>query len=153
MKYGDSHHGHVVTGNLDIIGSVELRNLLSKGLNHRDQVKPCKNKAYKEIKKALIDYISKMEKKLKKPKPFFDHWKNVVLEKVWTHLEKRNSYNVNSVLTKNCVKKELEELQMKYVFAPTDKAANHSAGKHDRGPLFFTLFSFRLIRSRLTGSI
>ena len=29
----------------------------------------------------------------------------------------------------------------------------HSAGKHDRGPLFFTLFSFRLIRSRLTGSI
>ena len=66
-----------------------------------------------------------MEKKLKKPKPFFDHWKNVVLEKVWTHLEKRNSYNVNSVLTKNCVKKELEELQRKYVFAPTDKAAKN----------------------------
>ena len=30
---------------------------------------------------------------------------------------------------------------------------NHSAGKHDRGPLFFTLFLFRLIRSRSTGSI
>ena len=30
---------------------------------------------------------------------------------------------------------------------------NHSAGKHDRGPLFFTLFSFRLVRSRSTGSI
>ena len=29
----------------------------------------------------------------------------------------------------------------------------HSAGKHDRGPLFFTLFLFRLIRSRSTGSI
>ena len=29
----------------------------------------------------------------------------------------------------------------------------HSAGKHDRGPLFFTLFSFRLISSRSTGSI
>ena len=29
----------------------------------------------------------------------------------------------------------------------------HSAGKHDRGPLFFTSFSFRLIRSRSTGSI
>ena len=29
-------------------------------------------------------------------------------------------------------------------------AKNHSAGKHDRGPLFFT---FRLIRSRSTGSI
>ena len=23
--------------------------------------------------------------------------------------------------------------------------SHHSAGKHDRGPLFFTLFSFRLI--------
>ena len=30
---------------------------------------------------------------------------------------------------------------------------NHSAGKHDRGPLFFTFFSFRLIRSRSTGLI
>ena len=30
---------------------------------------------------------------------------------------------------------------------------HHSAGKHDRGPLLFTLFSFRLIRSRSTGSI
>ena len=29
----------------------------------------------------------------------------------------------------------------------------HSAGKHDRGPLLFTLFSFRLIRSRSAGSI
>ena len=29
----------------------------------------------------------------------------------------------------------------------------HSAGKHDRGPLFFTLFSFRLIRSLSAGSI
>ena len=29
----------------------------------------------------------------------------------------------------------------------------HSAGKHDRGPLFFTLFSFRLIRIRSAGSI
>ena len=31
--------------------------------------------------------------------------------------------------------------------------AYHSAGKHDRGPLFFTLFSFRLIRSLSAGSI
>ena len=29
----------------------------------------------------------------------------------------------------------------------------HSAGKHDRGPSFFTLFSFRLIRSLSAGSI
>ena len=29
----------------------------------------------------------------------------------------------------------------------------HSAGKHDHGPLFFTLCSFRLIRSRSAGSI
>ena len=33
-----------------------------------------------------------------------------------------------------------------------NEVTNHSAGKHDRGPLFFTLFSFRLIRSRSAGS-
>ena len=49
----------------------------------------------------------------------------MVLEKLWTQLEKINSSNVISVLTKNCVKKELEELRRKYVFAPTDKAANN----------------------------
>ena len=41
----------------------------------------------------------------------------------------------------------------KWIFNFAPVITDHSAGKHDRGPLFFTLFSFRLIRSRLTGSI
>ena len=43
--------------------------------------------------------------------------------------------------------------QYKQIHFVLGQINNHSAGKHDRGPSFFTLFSFRLIRSRSTGSI
>jgi hypothetical protein len=124
-RYVDSYHGHIATGNLDLIENLELRNLLAKGLNHRDQVKPIKKKTYDEIKKGVKEYISKMAKKLKKPEVWFDEWKTMVLEKVWANLEKKESVNVNAVLTKKSVKEELEKLHEKYVFVPTDKAANN----------------------------
>ena len=49
---------------------------------------------------------------------------------------------VNVRTVKNALK--LNENVMQNYFS----IGYHSAGKHDRGPLFFTLFSFRLIRSR-----
>ena len=60
---------------------------------------------------------------------------------------------------KNKVKIQNEYKTQNFAPAPSNfnetRSTNiyHSAGKHDRGPLFFTKFSFRLIRSRLTGSI
>ena len=124
-KFMDKHHGHVVTGNLEIIDNLELRNLLTKGLNHRDQVKPCKKKAYNSIKSGLRDYISKISKKMKKAEVCFEEWKHKVLEKVRSYLETKETYNVNSVLPKSSVKSALEKLHEKYVLVPTDKAANN----------------------------
>ncbi len=123
--YVDSYHGHVATGNLDIIENLELRQILNKGLNHRDQVKPCKKKAYSSIKTGVNEYISKMANKLKKPEVCFDEWKNMVLKKVWLILETKDTYNVNTVLSKSAVKDELQKLHQNYVFVPTDKAANN----------------------------
>ena len=42
----DPHHQHVITGDLSIVPNTKLRTLLSKGLNHRDQVPPSTGKAY-----------------------------------------------------------------------------------------------------------
>ena len=121
----DKHHGHLVTGNLEIIDNLELHNLLTKVLNHRDQAKPCKKKAFKSIKSGLNEYVSKIAKMMKKAEVCFGEWKNNVLEKVWAYLETKETYNVNSVLSKNSVKNDIEKLHERYVFIPIDKAANH----------------------------
>ena len=124
-QYVDSYHGHIATGNLNLIENTELRELISKGLNHRDQVTPNKNRAYTDIKNGIKEYITKMSKKLKKPEVCFSEWKSLVLEKVWLNLEKKKSVGANRVLSKECVQNELENLHKLYVLVPTDKAANN----------------------------
>ena len=47
-----------------------------------------------------------------------------------------------------CVEKNNKALD-----AVPNSVFNHSDSKHDRGTLFLLLFSFRIIRSRSTGSI
>ena len=90
-----------------------------------------------------------MEKKIKGAKSLFrpleeyDFGKSVVI-----FGKKKYSYNVNSVLTKNCVKKVLEELQKIYVFARTDKAANNVTII-----IFYTLYKFSILGYLITSSI
>ena len=124
-NFVDGHHGHVVTGDLNIIDNVELRNLLSKGLNYRDQIKPSIPNAIKAIESGLTDYIIKMSDKLNKPVVAFNEWKFEVLEHVKVSLKSKKIFSYNSVLSKGIVKQELEKLHHKYVLVPTDKASNN----------------------------
>ena len=55
--------------------------------------------------------------------------------------------NSTPIFTRDKMTSTLKNTKLLIVFS------YHSAGKHDRGPLFFALVSFRLIRSRLAGSI
>ena len=59
-NFVDKHHKHVVTGDLLLIDNLKLRNLLSKGLNYRDQASPSKSKAIDSIKTGLDNYIKKI---------------------------------------------------------------------------------------------
>ena len=55
----------------------------------------------------------------------FDGWKNSILSVVREKLDNFSSFEFNCVLGKEEVKNELERLQEKYVFVPTDKAKNN----------------------------
>ena len=57
--FKDQHHNHIVSGNHGIIQNEELRNLLKKGLNYRDQAPPNKQKAFSAAKEAVDNYIKK----------------------------------------------------------------------------------------------
>ena len=59
-RYTDPTHKHVITGELSMISNDKLRNLLMKGLNCRDQAKPCTEKALKSVKTALKSYCDKL---------------------------------------------------------------------------------------------
>ena len=123
--FKDSYHNHVVTGNLEIIENTELRTLLQKGLNYRDQAPPNKRKAYQAVKSSLLNYIKKKSSKNTLPEIMFDGWKNSILSMVKEKLDNFRPFDFNCVLDKEEVKSELERLQEIYVFVPTDKAKNN----------------------------
>ena len=121
----DSHHQHVITGDLNFIKDDKLRNLLKKGLNYRDQQAPSTRKAYIAVQEAVKEYCKKMSNRFKMPIETFSHWKVKVLEKVHEQLDLFENYDYNSVLSDSNVKLELQELHKNYVLVPTDKAANN----------------------------
>ena len=116
---------HVFTGNLNIIQNIELRTLMKKGLNYREIPTGNKSTVYKAVTDGLDLYIHKISERCKIPLDNFIPWKTEFLQKVKHKLDKLNSYRYNNVLSKQCNRNELQYLQNKWVFIPTDKAANN----------------------------
>ena len=125
--FKDNNHNHVVTGNLEIIENVELRQLLSKGLNYRENEPPNKHKAIKAFSNGIDAYVEKLSSLLKKPSSYFKPWRDTLLTRIKNRLSKAKSYAFNNILSKPEVKKHLNSLQQKFVFVPVDKAANNVA--------------------------
>ena len=123
--FRDSHHQHIVTGDLNVIGNIELRNLLKKGLNYQDQVPPNKHTTCRAVTDALEAYIKKKSSIASKPEVMFQEWKNAILDKVRQKLDSFPAYAYNTVLTKPQVMEELDRLKDQFVFVPIDKASNN----------------------------
>ena len=123
--YRDSHHKHVITGNLTFIKDVRLRTLLSKGLNYRDQAPPSVKAAFNAVKTAVKDYCKILSDRYKKPIVMFTEWKSLILDKVRLQLLNCKPFPYNTTLSDGKVLKELSNLHDKYVLVPTDKAANN----------------------------
>ena len=125
--FKDVHHNHILTGDLNIVENVELRNLLKNGLNYREQQPLSKRKAFKSFNESVDQYIDTVNKKLKKTPLFFSEWKTAVLQKVKRKISKIQTGSFNNVLSKPDIKTYLSELHRKYVFVPVDKAGNNVA--------------------------
>ena len=75
-KFCDVHHGHIVTGDLDLVTHNDLKELLSKGLNYHEQQPPNKNAAFNSIKSGIDSYVSYVAGKLNTPIAQFTKWKS-----------------------------------------------------------------------------
>ena len=127
--YKDAHHGHVITGNLQIVEDRRLRDLLRKGPNHREKEPLHWSLARKTLVQDIDTFITKWSGKTGRAESCYAEWKTKLMEKIDDkYKELKNKIQVQPV--KKVLKipecsKELEDLQRKYVLVPIDKAANN----------------------------
>ena len=126
-KFTDKDYGHIITGNLNIIKDIKLKNLLAKGPNYREP----KQIDFEEAKNNIVTSLNQFRVKEKITKIQFDKWKSCIMNeveiKIVNILAKFTKRKVTSVLTINSVRKNLQELQDHFVLIPIDKAANNIA--------------------------
>ena len=132
--YKDDHHQHVITGNLDIIENVDLRNIIKKGPKYRLPKRINWRKNRENIVSFLELYSQKWLKKEKKigDARDFDRfcltaWKREVLNTVDRRIEtgKKKLKDCHALLIEGTLKTELQRLHEKYVLTPADKAQNN----------------------------
>ena len=125
--FKDSHHGHIVTGDLKIVENIKLRNLFKKGPNYREPKFINWNKTEKCLKEDTNSFITKWSSSNGISEACYQEWKNMVMqlieEKV-TRLKKCTKYIPRKSVLEECAK-ELEELKRRYVLVPVDKASNN----------------------------
>lgn len=124
-KFIRNPYGHVFTGDLSIINDIQLRSLLQKGLNYRDQQSPDKNKAYQSFRVGIESYIGNISAKTHIAPQQFSEWRDKILGIVKEKLENMNPYKFCSILKNASVKKSLTELHKDFVITPIDKASNN----------------------------
>ena len=131
--FKDGNLNHVVTSNLDIVQSDELKLLLKKGPKYRlpKKVDWANNRRniVEFLEKYVGDWIGTENKLL--PNSNYDasllnDWKNQFLKFVDNRIKKgKKCLNKSQAYNYAKVKQELERLQSEYVMKPADKAGNN----------------------------
>ena len=121
--------GHVVTGNLGIVGNRKLRKLLSKGPSYREQNNINWDTNQKIIKKAIRAYKVQWAKKEKVDSRTLDEWECRIIETVQARIDRLRKKGKNQrkkyVLSDLECKQYLEDFQKRFVLVPADKASNN----------------------------
>ena len=76
----DQNHGHIITGNLQIITNAKLRKLLSKGPNFREPTAINWGKCRESIVEGLDECVASMS--INADDNALEEWKGLVLTKV-----------------------------------------------------------------------
>ena len=120
--------GHVVTGDLKIIANRKLRNLLCKGLNHRENNDVPKEWMLKTLKNDIERHITTASQSLKISADTFTPWKETMINEL-EESTKRATFKKfpEKVLENYDVKEYIKTLHRDYVLVPTDKASSNTS--------------------------
>ena len=130
--FKDSHHGHIITGDLRIVSNNKLRKILCKGPKFRENTHVDFNKAKKDITNGIDNCIASWCKKKDLPEEAFLEWRNIVINEIDIRIEELNTNftlirQSKTSLKNNDVKQSLSELHDKFILTPIDKATNNIA--------------------------
>ena len=124
-------HGHIISGDLNIIPNLKLRNLISKGPKYREPLPFSLSRAKDEIIIGLDRCIESWSNKSKLATVAFKDWRQMILHRIDEIISgiprKRCKRSSTSVLKDPAALACLSDLQSKYVMVPIDKAANNVA--------------------------
>ena len=132
-RFKDGTHGHVITGNFDIIENESLRNIIKKGPKYRLPQKIDWSKDRDIIEDFLETYVEKwIEKEIKNGHGRLNarclgNWKREVLCLVdrKIRLGKQRFGKTWTMKLEGALKTELDRLKNNYVITVTDKAQNN----------------------------
>ena len=129
-RFKDDHHGHIITGDLNIIQNGKLRALFSKGPNYREAKTINWRNIKKEISNSLSNFINQQCERLGMPTAVFSEWKVKIMEAIdekTNALKHRNPHYrpSHSVFKDERAAQELLRLQEKYVISVVDKAVKN----------------------------
>ena len=124
-NFVDSHHKHVLTGNLDFISNKDLKSLLQKGLNYREQQPVNKDRTFSAIQNSIETYINKISNTIKLPIITFLPWKTEILAQVKTVIDNYVIHPFHKVLNNAGTMFYLNNLHKHFVLVPVDKASNN----------------------------
>ena len=123
--------GHIITGNLEIVEDIRLRNVLSYGCKYRIPMNLPSLEIKESLLEALDDFIKIKSIKYKLRKTDFDSWKNRILEIITNRINfyEKNYPNLftekENLLDNESVKRCLNKLKNEYIICRIDKASNN----------------------------
>ena len=126
--FTDPNHGHVVTGNLNVVNNHKLRGLLSKGPSYREANKIDWGKVFLCIKRGVVDCAKSWCQNQNMDVCVLTEWKSRLLMAVRSKirvLKKHHRRQSNKILDDDVVKTFLTDFHQKFVITPTDKAGNN----------------------------
>ena len=122
-EFCDTHHGHVITGDLRIIENSQLRSLLMKGPNYREASNINYSKCLDEIENALESCSQELISNNNLEDGSLDNWKNTIVEKIKQkihQLKRRIPSQRKHVLQNPNVKQYLDNLHEHFVVVTID---------------------------------
>ena len=128
-EFVDSHHGHITTGDLNIVRNDKLRQLCSYGSKFREVPVFNRESVKRGFSKNVDELIGKLVRKFKIPKSRFSDWKLKFVDRVCNRIDTMSRIKRWSapVLSHIECKKELDRLQNRFVITVVDKAAGNFA--------------------------
>ena len=125
-SFVDSHHNHVVSGDLRIVKNSKLRKLLTRGPKYREPTPLDWGKARDEIVDGVNKCVSNWCNKKGIDESVLQEWVSKVMQSVDTKIEHLNNrilpFTSQQVLKDPEVKKALSDLHRNFIIAPIDKA-------------------------------